>query len=169
MWIFWRKETYLKSDVLIPDPHSLAGHVFLSVKGYCLVPGKCDATAGCDGFSFYRRICYLKTDLRGTFRKVSRTTFIRKQPVRPGQCSEFTERQANVDLAGILVKPPVYAAEQEDCCKACATVPECEGFSYFRDFCYLKGRLQGTYPKSGCAVQVKGSRRLGEVSPGLWV
>lgn len=133
---------------------------------------KCDATAGCDGFSFYRRICYLKANLQGTFRKASRTTFIRKQPVRPGQCSAFAKTQTNSDLAGILVKPPLFAAEQEDCCHACATVPQCEGFSYYRNFCYLKGKLQGTYPKSGCKVQVKSSARrlLGdEHSPGLWV
>lgn len=133
---------------------------------------KCDATDGCDGFSFYRRMCYLKANLQGTFPKASRTTFIRKQPVRPGQCSAFAETQANSDLAGILVKPPLFAVEQEDCCHACATVPECEGFSYYRNFCYLKGKLQGTYPKSGCKVQVKSSARrlLGdEHSPGLWV
>lgn len=133
---------------------------------------KCDATAGCDGFSFYRRICYLKANLQGTFPKASRTTFIRKQAVRPGQCSAFAKTQANSDLAGILVKPPLFAAEQEDCCHACATVPECEGFSYYRNFCYLKGKLQGTYPKRGCKVQVKSSaRRLfgDENSPGLWV
>eukprot|EP00434_Breviolum_minutum_P027971 symbB.v1.2.024748.t1/scaffold2367.1/size81165/1 len=128
--------------------------------------GECDATAGCEGFSFYRGICYLKTQLQGTFLKASRTTFIRRQPTEPGQCSSFAETQENKDLAGILVKPPVFAAEQEDCCTACASVPQCEGFSYYRGFCYLKGQLQGTYPKSGCTVNVKNSARrlLGDES-----
>lgn len=77
-----------------------------------------------------------------------------------------------MDLAGILVKPPIFAVEQEECCIACNSVPECEGFSYYRDFCYLKGHLQGTYPKAGCKVQVKASARrlLGdEFSSGFWV
>lgn len=128
--------------------------------------GECDATAGCEGFSFYRGICYLKTQLQGTFLKAFRTTFIRRQPTEPGQCSSFAETQENKDLAGILVKPPVFAAEQEDCCTACASVPQCEGFSYYRGFCYLKGQLQGTYPKSGCTVNVKNSARrlLGDES-----
>lgn len=132
----------------------------------CCSQGECDATAGCEGFSFYRGICYLKTQLQGTFLKASRTTFIRRQPTEPGQCASFAETQENKDLAGILVKPPVFAAEQEDCCTACASVPQCEGFSYYRGFCYLKGQLQGTYPKSGSTVNVKNSARrlLGDES-----
>lgn len=128
--------------------------------------GECDATAGCEGFSFYRGICYLKTQLKGTFLKAFRTTFIRRQPTEPGQCSSFAETQENKDLAGILLKPPVFAAEQEDCCTTCASVPQCEGFSYYRQFCYLKGQLQGTYPKSGCSVNLKNSARrlLGDES-----
>lgn len=102
----------------------------------------------------------MKTKLKGTYRKRGRTTFIRG-PTKASQCTGFQEPASNSDLAGVLVKPPVFAAEQNECCSACAAIPECEGFSYFEDFCYLKGKVQGTYAKNGCTVLLKGSvRRL---------
>lgn len=102
----------------------------------------------------------MKTKLKGTYRKRGRTTFIRG-PTKASQCTGFQEPASNLDLAGVLVKPPVFAAEQNECCSACAAIPECEGFSYFEDFCYLKGKVQGTYAKNGCTVLLKGSvRRL---------
>ena len=113
----------------------------------------------------------MKSNLKGTFKKQWCTTMIRKRPEDKEKCSGF-DTEKDTDLAGILVKPPVYAGTESECCSACATIPECQGFSYFKSFCYLKGNLQGTYPKRGCTVHMKSSaRRLmeNEVLPGLLV
>ncbi|CAK9008476.1 unnamed protein product [Durusdinium trenchii] len=168
----WAPAPPASSEYIRKANKDLAGDMLAAVPApkidACI--GMCDATAGCEGFSFYKGVCYMKADLKGTFSKPWCTTMVRKKPDDPKQCSGFASEK-DKDLAGILVKPPVYAAEANECCSACTAIPECQGFSYFEDFCYLKGNLHGTYSKPGCTVHMKSSaRRLeSEFAPGILV
>jgi len=137
----------------------LAGTLLLtwqahSMDGCC---SKCDQTPGCHGFSYRSWTCYLKTSLSGTYAQPGVRTRLRTVL---GDCSGFDEQLSNVDLAGQLVHK-LFAASSDLCCSACKATMECEGFSYYEQFCYLKSNLQGTYDKTGCVVQLKqGGRRL---------
>eukprot|EP00441_Pelagodinium_beii_P047771 CAMPEP_0197621884 /NCGR_PEP_ID=MMETSP1338-20131121/2316_1 /TAXON_ID=43686 ORGANISM="Pelagodinium beii, Strain RCC1491" /NCGR_SAMPLE_ID=MMETSP1338 /ASSEMBLY_ACC=CAM_ASM_000754 /LENGTH=258 /DNA_ID=CAMNT_0043191455 /DNA_START=67 /DNA_END=843 /DNA_ORIENTATION=+ len=141
------------------DNKDLAGTLLLtwqapSMDGCC---AKCGQTTGCEGFSYVYGTCYLKGSLSGTYAQQDVKTRLRTVL---GECSGFGAEQPDVDLAGQLVEQ-VFAANSDVCCSACRANSQCQGFSYFEQFCYLKTALQGTYSKTGCAVQIKkGDRRL---------
>jgi len=139
------------------DNTDLAGTLLLtwqasSMDACC---SKCDKTTGCEGFSYGYGTCYLKGSLSGTYSQRAIKTRLRTVW---GECSGFSAEQNNVDLAGQLIEK-VFAADSDVCCSACKANVQCQGFSYFEQFCYLKSDLQGTYSKAGCAVQVKNSDR----------
>lgn len=124
---------------------------------------KCDETTGCEGFSYGHGTCYLKGSLSGTWHSPGIKTRLRTQS---GDCTGFAEEINNVDLTGQLVQK-VYAASQDLCCSACKATVHCQGFSYFEQYCYLKGQVGGTYGKDGCVVQIKQDVR--RLSPALVV
>ncbi|CAJ1346595.1 unnamed protein product [Effrenium voratum] len=125
---------------------------------------KCDTTPRCAGFSFYLNVCYLKTNLQGTFRKSGCTSQIRKPSVTKTECSTFSQPEANKDLAGQLLAA-IYAPEPAECCAACGREPKCQGFAYFDSYCYLKTNVAGTFYKPGCSVQMQSPVRRLEAEP----
>ena len=120
--------------------------------------GVCDDTAGCAGFAFFSQTCYLKSNLEGSYFKAGCQSRIRKVQ---GTCAGFDAPIEGRDLSGTLLKS-MYAPDSTVCCNACRSEQGCEGFSYFQSFCYLKHNVHGTYPKAGCSVQLRPSRRLAE-------
>jgi len=135
------------------DDTDLAGELLLtwrtgSMNECCR---KCDQTVGCEGFSYGHGTCYLKGSLAGTYHQNGIKTRLRTVF---GDCTGFGQELNDVDLAGHLVQK-LFAASQSTCCSMCKANVQCEGFSYFEQFCYLKGHIGGTYDKEACVVQIK--------------
>ena len=122
--------------------------------------GACDDTAGCAGFAFFNSMCYLKSNLQGSYFKAGCLSRIRKVE---GSCVGFGAPLEGRDLSGTLIKA-MYAPDSSACCSACQSQEGCDGFSYFQSFCYLKANVHGTFPKAGCSVQLRPSRRLSELN-----
>jgi len=109
----------------------------------------CNEESACEGFSFFDGLCYLKTDVNGTYANKGRVT---GQKSRPTNCDGFSPIQVDVDLVGILIKT-VYVPSEENCCDACTKTSGCEGFTAVEGMCYLKGQLKGTYSHPGRQTQ----------------
>mmetsp|Transcript_96519 Transcript_96519/g.133812 ORF Transcript_96519/g.133812 Transcript_96519/m.133812 type:complete len:310 (+) Transcript_96519:63-992(+) len=143
---------------VVEEERDLAGKMLLkfaaaSADACC---SACDETAGCAGFAFFKQMCYLKSNLEGSYFKAGCQARVRKVY---GTCGGFAAPLEGLDLSGTLIKA-MYAPDSSVCCTACQSQHGCEGFSYFRSFCYLKSNVHGTYPKTGCSARLHSSRRL---------
>merc|ERR1712127_310643 len=78
-------------------------------------------------------------------------------------CPGFSAAQEGKDLAGALLDS-WYAPESRLCCAACSAKPDCDGFAFVDEHCYLKGSTHGTYGHDGCMVRMK----AGIPSAGVW-
>jgi len=136
----------------------------------------CSAAAGCEGFSYFGRMCFLKTQVTGTYYNPGRrsrvlahvpeqepvpsnmtttTTTTTTGPASSDTCSAFTAPLANTDLAGNL-SHDTYAASEGACCGLCSEFQGCEGFVYLDEYkrCYLKAQIIGTYTQAGAIARV---------------
>ncbi|MFM7978759.1 MAG: PAN domain-containing protein [Candidatus Fonsibacter sp.] len=110
----------------------------------------CDAIGNCSGFAYLKPHCYLKRNLLGTYNGTSHVS-TRLRLVR-GDCSGFGALQEDVDLVGHLLLKR-FAPSESSCCNECTSTAKCQGFSFFRQFCYLKGDVSGVYSRPGCVVR----------------
>jgi len=113
----------------------------------------CDATPGCVGWSWFQNVCYLKSNLQGTYPNPGRQT---REKMMPGNCTGFSDPQLDHDLCGDLISS-LYAPTADHCCTACSEVSGCQGFSYFAQKCYLKAHVSCT-----CANARRTSRCIGK-------
>lgn len=126
----------------------------------------CRATAGCEGFSYFGRMCFLKTVVTGTYYNPGRrsrvlTPVVELDPSPSSttgsvdSCSGYTATLENTDLAGDLIND-TYAASEAACCGLCGATQGCEGFVYLDEWkrCYLKNNLSGTYTQTGAIARV---------------
>jgi len=131
----------------------LAGDLLKVVRGSlddcCTI---CDATPGCGGWSWFQQVCYLKTNLQGTFPNPGRQT---REKMLPGKCTGFSERLLDHDLCGDLIAS-VYAPAAGHYCTACSEAKGCQGFSYFAQKCYLKAQASCTFANAGRITQCIG-------------
>jgi len=116
----------------------------------------CHERDGCEGFAFFQHVCYLKANFSGTVAKIGATSRIRSD--LGGGCPGFKAAEQNKDLAGDLLDQ-WYATRPESCCVACGRRPDCQGFAFAKDRCYLKGNVKSTYDQEGCLVHLKSSDR----------
>merc|ERR1712060_601998 len=127
-----------------------------------LCMASCARKLECEGFAFYGNRCYLKGGVNGTYENAGRITRV-KQGV-------LFVAQSNRDLVGELLVD-WFAPLPELCMASCARKPECEGFAFYDDRCYLKADVQETSDNPGRIAGVKrgvlpnlGGRRLSDSS-----
>lgn len=126
----------------------------------------CEALNDCEAFAFLDYTCYLKGNFTGTYQKAGVVSRI--QAGLGAGCPGFSAPQEGKDLAGALLDE-WYAPKPDLCCAACANKPDCHGFAFLDEHCYLKGSTHGTYDTDGSMAQVKdgiplvggSNRRLG--------
>jgi len=120
-----------------------------TIDGCCLM---CEEEALCDGFAYVNQMCYLKADFAGTFHNPGVVTRLKKG--LGAGCAGFGDMQQDADLVGDLLED-WQAPTPEVCCAACADKPDCQGYAFIGNRCYLKGNVRGTYAHQGCVVRVK--------------
>jgi len=106
----------------------------------------------CDGFAFADSMCHLKADFYGTYYNGGVVSRLKKASV--SACSGFTNAQQDTDLVGDLLEG-WYSPDPALCCASCAKKPQCQGYVYLGDRCYLKGNVKGTYSTGGAIARVK--------------
>lgn len=142
-----------------------------------LSPEQCCAACGqkpdCQGFAFAGNVCYLKGNVVGTYSNPGVIARMKEgfpagvsvstsAPLQ--QCSDFGAQLVDVDVAGDLLGS-MPAATIDGCCAECQTTEGCQGFAYFQEICYLKGRFSGTFEKAGVVSQFRAN--LGAGCPGF--
>merc|ERR1712113_1090469 len=135
-----------------------------SIDGCCTL---CQEVEACEGFAYFDRNCYLKTNFSGVYYHLGAVTSITTRAARP---DDFEPAQLNHDLVGELLED-WFAPLPELCMASCARIPDCEGFAFHDNRCYLKANVEGTYDNPGRITGVKrgvlplpGDRRLGDSS-----
>merc|ERR1711920_1026584 len=135
-----------------------------SIDGCCTL---CQEVEACEGFAYFDRNCYLKTNFSGVYYHLGAVTSITTRAARP---DDFEPAQLNHDLVGELLED-WFAPLPELCMASCARIPDCEGFALHDNRCYLKANVEGTYDNPGRITGVKrgvlplpGGRRLSDSS-----
>merc|ERR1711948_74057 len=113
------------------------------------------------------RIASLKANFSGVYHLPGVVTRITRSAARP---ADFEPAQSNRDLVGELLED-WFAPLPELCMASCARKPECEGFAFHDNRCYLKADVEETYDNPGRIAGVKrgvlphvGGRRLSHSS-----
>jgi len=127
----------------------------------------CEEAEACEGFAYFDHNCYLKTNFSGVYYRLGAVTHITTSAARP---DDFEPAQSNRDLAGKLLED-WFAPLPDLCMASCARKPDCEGFVFHDNRCYLKANVEGTYDNPGRIAGVKrgvlphpGGRRLSDSS-----
>merc|ERR1712060_455953 len=120
----------------------------MGIDGCCTL---CEEAEACEGFAYFGHNCYLKTNFSGVYYHFGAVTRITASAARP---DDFEPTQSNRDLAGKLLEE-WFAPLPELCMASCARKPDCEGFVFHDNRCYLKGDVEGTYENPGRIVRVK--------------
>jgi len=130
----------------------VASHWAASIDDCCQL---CDEASqngtACDGFAYAHSVCYLKADFQGTYYNWGVVSRLRTSSTA---CSGFTSAQQDTYLDGDLLEE-WYSPDPALCCASCGRKPECQGYVYLVDTCYLKGNVQGTYSTEGAIARVK--------------
>merc|ERR1712203_1252712 len=111
----------------------------------------CEEAEACEGFVYFDHMCNLKTNFSGVYYHLGAVTSITTSAAR---ADDFEAAQSNRDLAGNLLEE-WFAPLPELCMASCARKPDCEGFVFHDNRCYLKGDVEGTYENPGRIARVK--------------
>jgi len=106
----------------------------------------CDKTFGCEAFSWFAGVCYLKGDLQETYTNAGRYARVKSQP--KSNCSTYSAPLKDTDISGDMLKE-ADSLTADGCCSICSATAGCQGFSFFAQKCYIKGHVNGTYHNDG--------------------
>jgi len=127
----------------------------------------CQEVEACEGFVYFDYNCYLKKNFSGAYYHLGAVTRITAHAARP---DDFELAPLDHDLVGKVLED-WFAPLPELCMASCARKPDCEGFVFHDNRCYLKANVEGTYDNPGRIAGVKrgvlphpGGRRLSDSS-----
>jgi len=152
------------------EGQDLAGRLLGSWEGNTseLCCQACGRTAGCDGFVYFEKRCFLKADVTGVYDSPGRTARVKEMPSSPGpaaepSCSAFDAEYANVDLSGTLISEQAVL-HRDECCTICDALEGCEGYAHVNGTCFFKKGLAGTYENPGVVSQLRSSGQCSDYS-----
>jgi len=117
----------------------------------------CSTVEGCQGFSFFHHICYLKGNFSGTYTQAGVVARLIKDVLpKPSSCPEYEPEAVDSDMSGDPITQQ-WAATSDDCCSACQEFDECDGFVFSGQMCYLKQNFSGLHYNPGAVTRITSS------------